>query len=211
MGLRDLFGFGRASDGPPPDANDVVGQVIRYQDLGKRAGEAEIPHITEAMRSSDWRAVRMAASDALGSVMQRTGAGLVIADVGDIASDARARRAAAAQAIGQDQYDRLVKSLSSGNALVRIAAAEMLGETGRPEAATAMVARLGDADWAVVSQLCDSLLALGARAVPALVEASADRSETVRSNADWCLQALSTDSDPNVRADVERAISGLRD
>ncbi|HZI65530.1 MAG TPA: HEAT repeat domain-containing protein, partial [Thermoanaerobaculia bacterium] len=83
-----------------------------------------------------------------------------------------------------------VAGLTNPDAAIRLAAAEVLGETGAGEAADPLVRALADADMAVVSQASESLVRLGDVAVPSLREAAKGSNKMVRESAAWCLQQI---------------------
>jgi len=226
MGWRRLFGLEPAPTVPAPEggaaapppaeeepsvgagaADDVLAQIatIRSKAQGNRA--SAMPALAAAMES-DWRAVRIAAAESMAAIAQREGAGFVLLDVADIPPEGLRRRRDDVQRFGEEQIQRHVRGLLSADSLVRLAAAEVLGETGSVAAARALIGALNDSDWAVVSQANEALRALGSAAIPALIEADG-RDANVRAGIDWCLDMLSRDADPAVREAATQAQHGL--
>ena len=124
-----------------------------------------------------------------------TGFGIAIADVGSISPELLAVRRERTVALTPGSLARYIEGLQDPDPAVRLAAAEVLGETGTAAAAQPLVTALADSDMSVVSQANESLVALGEAAVPALTEGAESRNQMVRDSARWCLEQIGSGRD----------------
>ena len=210
MGWRNWFGTGQAANKSQgaTDINvvrslrdmtaleqelaneSVLVRIAALQALANTSDAMAMTLISGAMKDS-WRTVRIVASESAGKLIQtKTGAFAVPADVGAISDDALAARRQAARSLKPELFAQYLDALGNGDAAIRLAAAEVLGETGSADAATALIKALADPDMAVVSQANESLVQLGDVAVPSLQEASRSANTMTRDSAIWCLEQI---------------------
>ena len=168
-------------------SDNVLVRVAALQALAAISDAAATTLLARAMKDC-WRSVRIVASESAAKLIQtKTGAFAVPADVGTIPADALAARCQAARALAPELFAQYVDALDNPDAALRLAAAEVLGETGSADAAASLIKALADTDMAVVSQANESLVQLGAVAVPSLQDASHSANTMVRDSATWCL------------------------
>ncbi len=206
MGWRDLFGpkQSKRTDAPadsepytprPDDAEDaglyarmhgsdeVLTRILALQALTADADQAARDIIGQSMKGP-WRSVRIVAAEAAVRLMSGIA---IIGDVGEISPDLLAARRRAMANLESELLTRYVLGLQHADAAVRLAAAEVLGETANAAASAPLVAALADADMSVVSQATESLVQLGDIGAPALREGARSPNKMVRDSAMWCL------------------------
>lgn len=179
--LRDVADLARALR-----SESVLVRVVALQGLAESTDPGAPALVRGAVRDS-WRAVRIVAGDSLAAL---AGGGMMIGDVGAIPAEALASRRRAVASLDAEWLAHYVAGLEDPDSVVRLAAAEVLGETGAAAAAASLVNALADANMAVVSQATESLVRLGSVAVPALRAASGSANRMTRDSATWCLQQM---------------------
>jgi HEAT repeat protein len=116
-----------------------------------------------------------------------------------------------------------IRALSDESRAVRSSAARSLGRLASPTAAMPLVRSLGDSYWSVRRDAENSIMNLGARVVPPLIEALDSKKFAVRFRAARILGAigdrraikpleglLEREHDESVRAEVEAALEAIR-
>lgn len=124
---------------------------------------------------------------------------------------------------GPEAVSACIRALGDPSRSVRSNAARSLGRLASPRAAPHLVRALGDGYWSVSRDAENSIVNLGAKAVPSLVEALGARASASRLRAARILgsigdpraeahlsRLLSTERDPDVRASAETALERLR-
>ncbi len=99
----------------------------------------------------------------------------------DLGSNRAAVRNYARQCLvkmGREALPALTQTLTLGNLYARAQAARALGEIGDAEAAPALVEALSDDQLSVHAMAAEALIALGKRALPALLKALIQRPES---------------------------------
>lgn len=123
---------------------------------------------------------------------------------------------------GPDAVNACIRALGDTSRAVRSHAARSLGRLADPKAAPHLVRALGDGYWSVSRDAENSIINLGTKAVPSLIEALGSRAAAVRSSAARALgsiadpragqplrRLLELERDPDVRASASAALERL--
>jgi HEAT repeat protein len=165
---------------------NVLARIAAIQALADVSDPAALRLVSQATKDA-WRAVRIVAAESTAKLM---GAGIAITDVGSISEELVTARRRVAASLPPESFARYVKGLRHPDSAIRLAAAEVLGETATAAAGAPLVTALGDPDMSVVSQATESLVQLGEVALLALSEGSRSRNTMVRDSSKWCLQQI---------------------
>ena len=109
---------------------------------------------------------------------------------------------------GSDAVSACIRALGDASRSVRSHAARSLGRLASPRAAPHLVRALGDGYWSVSRDAENSIVNLGSKAVPSLIEALGARTPAIRLRAARILGVI---ADPRARRPLRRLLSTERD
>ena len=138
--------------------------------LGQRGSPRTVPRLIEALRDPELQ-VRCEAARALGAIGDPRAAAALVEGLGDPDPEYRQAVAEALVQMGKAAIPLVARVLGYSNPLAREAAARVLGAHRDRRAAGALVQALGDRDEQVGTVAAESVVAQGAAAVPALLDA----------------------------------------
>lgn len=171
--LRQMRGGPFSNNAP----NKLITQAIR--DIGA----ASVPVLIDAINDDDPR-MRLAIVDMLGEIGDTDAIPVLTNALHDPDVRVRWRAAEALGSMGSEAaLPHLLAMLKEGSEDARLSATWALGQIGSQAAVDGLIALLHHREWRLRWAAVEALWAIGADAVPALIDQLNDRSEIVRSAA----------------------------
>jgi len=205
---------------------DVILRIAAAQRLGEigddRRDRRAVEQLTAAAREDIWRSVRIAASEALGAILERRLGTRPITMISELTEAERETRRQTAQSLSQEAVGQSLTALQDNDVMIRCAAIEILGEIRDVRYVEPVTAALRDKKSEVIIEATEALTKLGEEAIPYLLPALKDKKSIVRSSIAWILGTIGStkavepltialeDDNDDVRRQAAQALERLK-
>lgn len=168
--------------------------------LGTAGDRAAVPALMDRLRAEEQSCVREDITWAVVQLFDAAQPQVLELLTSDDPDDRRTGAHVLSKVGDPDFLDQLTPLVGDDHSDVAIKAYRAIANTGRPEAAAALVTRLGDGDHLQRDALSHALASVGEAAVPALIKALSDADAAVREHAADALGYFGPDADAAAEA-----------